>query len=165
MNNQFFQYSLNPNINREVEHITILDPAQSDGLIKSIGTIVSLCNPKKIIITKSQAVHWLHDRVGLLCIDLKNLLDSEISFGIISHRGLSKSLSCLKNESDLTISTAYHGQVHRFVAGMSQLNVPAAFADQTELLNINFKETKESAWLEPWLRLISIKIGSGNFKE
>jgi hypothetical protein len=73
-------------------------------------------------------------------MDLKGLLETDISVGMINQKGLSKSLSSLTSESDLTISSAHQGQVYRFVAGTSKINVPAAFIDQTELLNIDFKD-------------------------
>ena len=140
MSNQFFQYSFNPNNNQTLTHIATLDRAQKDGLIKSIQKIISLCKPTNILFTNSQAIHWLRDGAGLLCIDLKGLLETDVSIGLINQGGLSRSLSGLKNESDLTISSAHQGQVYRFVAGTSEINVPAALIDRTELLNIDFKD-------------------------
>ena len=140
MSNQFFQYSFNSISNQALTHIATLDRAQKDGLIKSIQKIISLCKPTNILFTNSQSIHWLRDGAGLLCIDLKDLLNKNVSLGLINQRSLSKSLSSLTNESDLTITSAHQGQVYRFVAGASELNVPASLNDRNELLNINFQD-------------------------
>jgi hypothetical protein len=142
MSNQFFQYSFNRNNNQSVTNIAELDRIQKVGLIKTLNKIITLCNPNHIVFTNSQAVHWLHDGAGLIFMDLKGLLETDLSIGLINHNGLSKSLSSLTNESDLTISAAYQDQVYRFVAGASELDIPASLIDRDELMHLNFEEAE-----------------------
>lgn len=140
MSKQFFHYSFNPINNQTVTHIAELDRIQKVGLIESLQNVIKLCNPSHILITNSQMFHWLHDGAGLLFMDLKGLLENDLSFGLINHIGLSSSLSALKNGSVLTLSTTHKNQVYKFVAGASELIIPAPLIDRDELLHLNFED-------------------------
>ena len=102
---------------------------------KAIQDIIKYCDPTNIIITNSQLSHWFQDGAGILQIDLGDLLQQDISFGLINSPSLSKSLWSVNNGSGLTISSDGSNQFYRFVAGKSELNIHAAFmADQSTVL-------------------------------
>jgi hypothetical protein len=89
----------------------------------------------------SKLSHRFRDSAGLMEIDLRGLLQQNISFGLINSPTFSKSLYPLNNGSDLTIGIDSSNQFYRFVAGMSELKIQAAFMDvqSAALPNVNFE--------------------------
>lgn len=88
MSNHFFQYSFYPDNNRSVTHIVELDRILKNALIKALKNIITLCDTNHIVFSNSQAIHWLRDGAGVLFMDLNGLLENDLSFGLINHKGL-----------------------------------------------------------------------------
>jgi hypothetical protein len=121
MPNAFFLHSLSPSPGSQNPVIAQLDKAQADGFIKGIQEIISHCNPIRFSIKNSIVTHWYSDSSGIVSVDFRSLLESDVSLSFISDHSLMRSLSSLTNGSDLVISESASGHKYRLIADKSEV--------------------------------------------